>query len=211
MITYGADEVTEAPSAPVRELGLEPGGYLTLVCRPIPENSVLELVRGFSASPRHHKLVVVGPYDRSDPYHAEVMEAASDQVMFPGAIYDQSLLRALRFHSAMYLHGHTVGGTNPSLVEAMAAGNAVLAHDNEYNRWVVGDGAVYFATAAEAGAALDAVLTDTARLARMRAASRARYHEEFTWEHVAGQYEDLLKTVLSEVGAAPHRETRMSR
>ena len=54
-------------------------------------------------------------------------------------------LRALRFHSLGYLHGHTVGGTNPSLVEAMAAGNAVVAHDNPYNRWVAGDGALYFA------------------------------------------------------------------
>ena len=72
--------------------------------------------------------------------------AASDEVSFLGAVYEPDDVAALRFHSVVYLHGHTVGGTNPSLVEAMAAGNAVVAHDNEYNRWVARDGARYFST-----------------------------------------------------------------
>lgn len=209
MITYGAEEVLAAPVEPVHELGLEPGRYLSLVCRPIPENSILELVAGFSAAPRDHRLLVVGPYDRSDPYHAQVLDAASDQVVFPGAIYDQDRLRALRFHSAMYLHGHTVGGTNPSLVEAMAAGNAVLAHDNPYNRWVAGAGAVYFRSAEDVARILGEVLEGSDQIAELGAASRARFQEEFTWERVAGQYEDLLVEVLTEFGRAPAEQTRM--
>jgi len=209
MITYGADEVLSAPSEPVRQLGLEPGRYLTLVCRPIPENSILELVKGFSARPREHKLVVVGPYDRSDPYQAEVLAAASDQVVFPGAIYDPDRLKALRFHSALYLHGHTVGGTNPSLVEAMAAGNAVMAHDNPYNRWVAANGAVYFRTGEDVARLLDEVLPDSARLARMGMASRTRFRSDFTWERIAGQYEELLKQVLSDFERRPMEKTRM--
>ena len=62
--------------------------------------------------------------------------------MFVGAIYHQPLVQALRFFSRFYIHGHSVGGTNPSLVEALDAGSPVLAHDNKFNRWVAGKGAL---------------------------------------------------------------------
>ena len=98
-----------------------------------PANSILEIVTAFSRKPRGMKLVVLGRYDPEMSYHKQVMDAASDEVMFPGAIYDKATVSALRFHSALYAHGHQVGGTNPSLVEAMGAGSAVLAHGNHFN------------------------------------------------------------------------------
>ncbi|MDR1394430.1 MAG: DUF1972 domain-containing protein [Bifidobacteriaceae bacterium] len=192
-ITYGAYEVRDAPEEPVLELGLEPGKYVTVVCRAIPENSVLELVEGFSRRKREYKLVVIGEYDlRNDPYHRTVRRAASAEVVFPGAVFDQERLGAIRFHSALYAHGHTVGGTNPSLVEAMAAGNPVLAHNNAYNRWTAGPEAAYFVTADHAAIQFDRLLPDPARLIAMSEASLARYREEFTWERVARKYEALL-------------------
>lgn len=197
-ITYGAHPVAEAPTAPVRALGLEPGEYCIAVCRPIPENSLLEIVEAFSSRPRGRRLVVLGDFLMdSDPYHSAVVAAASAEVVFPGSIYDPHVLTALRFHARAYLHGHTVGGTNPSLVEAMAAGNPVVAHDNPYNRWVAGDQQCYFSTAGELAAVLDEVLENDAALAGMGHASRKRHHDEFTWEHVAGQYEQLLMRYVS--------------
>lgn len=196
-ITYGADPVNDAPVTPAVSHGLQPGSYLTLICRPIPENSILELVRGFSRTHRGYKLALLGEYTpKEDPYHRRVMDAASEEVVFLGSIYDKAQVEALRFHSAMYLHGHTVGGTNPSLVEAMAAGNPVIAHDNPYNRWVAEDAAVYFSTENDISDQLDELLASPDRLAQMRAASLRRYDEEFTWEHVAGQYEQLLLRFL---------------
>ncbi len=196
-ITYGADPVVDAPTSIPVSYGLEPGRYMTLICRPIPENSIAELVRGFSRTQRGFKLAVFGDYTPDeDPYHRDVLDSASDEVIFVGSIYDKAKVEALRFHSAMYLHGHTVGGTNPSLVEAMAAGNAVLAHDNPYNRWVAQDGAVYFTTEDDVARHLDELLASPARLEQMRAASLRRYESEFTWEHVAGQYEQLLLRFL---------------
>lgn len=193
MIPYGADAVVSAPTDPVTALGLQPGRYLSLICRPIPENSILELVRGFSARPRGVRLVVLGNYEPDvDPYHRQVLDAASDEVDFPGSIYDPAQVAALRLHSRMYLHGHTVGGTNPSLVEAMAAGNPVLAHDNAYNRWVAADGAVYFSTATDVANQLDRSLDDPDLLSQMSTASRLRHGAEFTWEHIAAQYETLV-------------------
>ena len=203
-ITYGAAAVTSAPAAVPEALGLTPGRYLSLIARPIPENSILELVRGFSARRRTVDLVVLGNYTPvEDGYHAEVMAAASDQVRFPGAIYDPEKVQALRFHSLAYLHGHTVGGTNPSLVEALGAGNPVIAHDNPYNRWVAGDAARYFRTEADVDATISELTGDAALAARMGAAARARHAAEFTWEHVAGQYEQLLLKALGRYQSRP--------
>ncbi|MEP6842630.1 MAG: DUF1972 domain-containing protein [Pseudolysinimonas sp.] len=208
-ITYGADAVNEASVAPVVGLGLEPGRYLTLICRPIPENSILELVTAFSSRRRGYRLAILGEYTPdSDKYHRAVINAASDEVVFLGAVYEPETVQSLRFHSSGYLHGHTVGGTNPSLVEAMAAGNAVVAHDNVYNRWVAQDGALYFADAAGAADQITILLEDADTRARLSAASRRRHAEEFTWEHIAGQYEELLKTQLvdSPVRASRRKE-----
>jgi glycosyltransferase involved in cell wall biosynthesis len=191
-ITYGAHAITEAPTGPVTDRGLEPGQYLTLICRPIPENSVLELVQGFSRSERGVKLAILGDYDRGDEYHRLVLDAASDEVVFLGAVFDSAAVQSLRLHSLGYLHGHTVGGTNPSLVEAMAVGNPIIAHNNSYNRWVAQDGALYFSDTAEADAQITELLGNSALRASLGAASRKRHAEEFTWEHVAGQYESLL-------------------
>ncbi len=193
MIAYGADEVLEADEAPVRALGLEPGRYLTLICRPIPENSIVELVQGFSSKPRDFKLAILGNYDPdTDDYHRQVVEAASDDVVFLGAIFDPDVVQPLRFHSAMYLHGHTVGGTNPSLVEALGAGNPVLAHDNAYNRWTAGPAQAYFTTAADVARELDAVLDEDGRLAAMSQAARERYLSGLTWFQIGEQYRLLL-------------------
>jgi glycosyltransferase involved in cell wall biosynthesis len=211
-ITYGAHALAAADPAPVIARGLEPGGYLSLICRPIPENSILELVQGFSAEPRGHRLVILGNYTLdTDEYHRAVVEAASDEVDFLGAIYDPDEVAALRFHSSGYLHGHTVGGTNPSLVEAMAVGNAVIAHDNPYNRWVAADGGLYFSTASEAADRISVLLADDELRARLGAASRARHAEEFTWEHVAGQYERLLEKHLPTRAQAEVSASRMRR
>ena len=195
-IPYGADAVTAAPVEPVRGLGLEPGRYLTVIARPEPENSLLEVVKGFSTKPRGLNLVVLGNYQDGNIYHRAVKECASAEVRFVGAIYDKAVVQALRFHSAAYVHGHQVGGTNPSLVEALGAGNAVMAHDNRFNRWVAGSGAVYFNSAETFSDRLDEVFGNPAKLEELRIQSRNRFEEEFTWPHVLAQYEALLEAHL---------------
>jgi glycosyltransferase involved in cell wall biosynthesis len=196
MIPYGADDVTEASSAPVTALGLESGRYLTLIARPEPENSILEVVGGFSRKPRGFRLAVLGNYSDGVPYHQAVKAAASREVVFLGAIYDKSVVQALRFHSAAYIHGHQVGGTNPSLVEALGAGNAVIAHDNAFNRWVAGSGASYFSDAKSFSRCLDEVITDPSRMREMRQLSIRRFQAAFSWLSILGAYESLLDRFL---------------
>ena len=196
MIPYGTDLVEHADPTPLAALGLHPGGFMTLIARPEPENSVLEIVRAFSAKPRACKLVVLGRFvpDRND-YHAEVMRAASDDVVFPGAIYDAGVLAALRQHGLAYLHGHRVGGTNPSLLEAMGAGNAVIAHDNRFNRWVARQGALYFSDTPTCTDAIDQLLAEPALRQRLGRLNGEAASTRFAWPLVLSQYEMTMSAL----------------
>jgi len=195
-IAYGADAIVAMDDAPVRAVGLVPGNYLTLVARAEPENSILEVVQGFSRRPRGMQLAVLGNYSPQNPYHAAVKAAAGPEVVFLGAIYDKPVVQALRAYCAAYIHGHQVGGTNPSLVEALGAGNAVIAHDNRFNRWVAGEGAAYFQGADSFAAVLDQLASDPVALPAMRAASAARFVVAFTWPAILSDYEPLLRAWL---------------
>jgi glycosyltransferase involved in cell wall biosynthesis len=208
-IPYGADAVVplEDPAVllALAKLGLVSGGYATLIARAEPENSILEVVQAWSARRRGLLLAVLGGYDAGDPYHRAVRAAASPEVRFLGALYDRTLVPQLRAHGLLYLHGHRVGGTNPSLVEALGAGNPVVAHDNRFNRWVAGPGAGYFTDAAGLDVQLGAVLADPSRLAAMAVASRARHAEAFTQQHVLAQHEALLRQWLPAVAGPSWR------
>jgi len=192
MIPYGSDRVDSADAGLITPYGLEQGAYAVLIARAEPENSILEVIRAWSRKPRGCKLAVLGKYEPGHAYQRAVREAASDEVIFTGAIYDRAVVQALRFYARFYVHGHQVGGTNPSLVEALGAGNAVLAHDNPYNRWVAGEGGVYFQDEDGCAQQIESLLGDAARLAQLQAASRALHAEAFTWGKVLEDYERLL-------------------
>lgn len=191
-IAYGSDGVEDADAALLDRFGLEPDRFLTLIARPEPENSVVEIVRAFSAKPRGVLLAVLGAYAKSVPYQQACLEAAGGEVRFIGPVYDRPTLSALRLHSVAYLHGHQVGGTNPSLVEALGAGNAVVAHDNPFNRWVADDAGLYFRKESEIEVAIERILEDDGLRNRLRGAARARWRQEFTWPHILSQYKQML-------------------
>lgn len=195
MIPYGAHAVESAPQDVLRRLDLRPGAYALVIARPEPENSILEMVQAFVAVPRDCELVVLGKFEPdTHAYHREVVALASrhPQVRLPGPIYDKVAVAALRFHARLYLHGHQVGGTNPSLVEALAAGNACLARDNIFNRWVAGDAARYFTDTAQCTTLLTQLLGDASLRSGMQVAARTRHHAHFTWNTVLAQYQQLL-------------------
>lgn len=197
MIPYGGVPVEAASEAPVRALGLEPGRYLVSIARIEPDNSILPLVKAFSRQRRGAKLVVLGSFDPDNAYHASVLAAAGEEVVFPGAIYDGATVQALRYHARAYVHGHTVGGTNPSLVEALWAGNAVIAHDNVYNRWTAGEAGLFFKDEAGCAGLMQQVLQDDGLVARLSAAARARAVAEFSWGPVLAQYESAALQLIS--------------
>lgn len=193
VIAYGADSVTSAPVELIRTYGLDPKGYCLLIARPEPENSILEIVRAYSQRPRGMPLVVLGNYKPDGTrYQKTVLDAAGSEVVFLGAIFERKIVKALRFYARAYFHGHRVGGTNPSLVESLAAGNAIIAHDNRFTRWVAGEGAQYFQSSDDIDGILTSLDADPARLEAMEAASGERHREAFTQKQILTAYEDLL-------------------
>lgn len=200
-IAYGAAAVTSADPAHLAPYGVEPGRYVTVVARPVPENNILEVVRAFSQRPRGIKMLVLGDYTQGD-YQRSVREAAGDEVVFAGPVYEAPQLSSLRLHSLAYVHGHTVGGTNPSLVEALGCGNPVIAHDNKYNRWVADDAAVYFADEAGFDLALSRLLDSPAMVERLSRRARTRHAAAFGWDGITDSYEDLLLSLVPEQDAA---------
>ena len=208
-IPYGTTAIEDVDSAPLKDLGVQPGKFVTVIARPEPENSILEIVQAFSAKKRGVDLVVLGNYRSEVAYHVQVQAAASSEVRFPGAIYDTSIVHSLRKHSMLYVHGHQVGGTNPSLLEAMGAGNAVLAHDNHFNRWVAGEGAGYFKDARSCSEALDTLLDNAAQRSAMSAATLQRARVTFAWRDVLAAYAFLLSDVHSWAHGRPSSWQRL--
>lgn len=202
-IPYGGDAVLDAADAPVRSFGLDPDRYLVSVARIEPENNILEIVRAFSRREHGQKLAVLGTLDDAKPYHRAVKAAAGSDVRFLGAIYDAEVVGALRFHARAYLHGHSVGGTNPSLVEALWAGNAVIAHDNPFNRWTAGEAALFFADEDGCAAALDVVSSRDDIVIAARVAARRRAAQAFRWDDVLVAYERHILAVATPTVAVP--------
>lgn len=193
MIPYGARIVAHANESILTDYNLAAGQYMILIARAEPENSILEVVQAFSRKERGKKLVVLGNYNRElNAYHEKVMSAASSEVIFPGAIYDVDKVSALRFYSLAYIHGHRVGGTNPSLVEALGAGNAILAHDNLFNRWVADDAGIYFSDINSCEVAIDRLCSDELLVKKLQLSASQIFYSRFTWDKILGEYELLL-------------------
>ena len=163
-----------------------------VIARPEVDNSILEIVEAYCRKPRKPKLLIVGRYDPSlNEYHHRVISAANDEVIFSGPIYERSITDALRFFSLGYIHGHRVGGTNPSLVESLGASSAIIANDNRFNRWVAGESAYYFANKDELASILTMFEFDRSTVNCLR--EKARYRRtRFQWADVNKAYQVIL-------------------
>jgi glycosyltransferase involved in cell wall biosynthesis len=193
MIPYGARLVENISSSPLSKFYVTEKKYCLVIARPEPENSILEIVKAFSAKRRGLKLIVLGEfYPDIVDYHKVVLDEASDEVLFPGSVYDKTLIDCLRHYTKLYIHGHQVGGTNPSLVESLGAGSPVLAYNSCFNQWVAGDKAVYFSDQNQCESILDELLCDDEHLKSMSVASKSRFVEKFRWDGVLRDYERII-------------------
>ncbi len=194
VIPYGADSTESASSSFLDDFKLKAYRYMLVICRPEPENQILEIVQSFVSLGRSDfRLVVLGNYEPdNNEYHRKVISSANDNVIFVGAIYDNDILASLRKYCYIYIHGHTVGGTNPSLVEAMASGCAILAADNKFNRWVAHDSVRYFCDNVSLRDNINILLNDNVTVELLRLKSQLRFKNNFGWDRILGMYEDLL-------------------
>jgi glycosyltransferase involved in cell wall biosynthesis len=196
LIAYGAPIITDERSDGLAEIGVEPGTYHLVVARFEPENHVDIIVDGYRRSNAKKPLVVVGSAPYADHYTARIHSLADDRVRFLGAVWDQHLLDQLYANSATYLHGHSVGGTNPSLLRAIGAGAPTIAFDVNFNREVLIDTGRYFATAADVATEIE-LAEAYPEVTRRRGIEGQRAAYRYDWDEVASRYEDLCVELVS--------------
>jgi glycosyltransferase involved in cell wall biosynthesis len=192
-LAYGAPIIPAADAARLAELDLVPGGYHLAVARMEPENHVDVIVQGYRASAATLPLVVVGsvPYPSTHEQTVQTLAAEDHRIRMLGGVWDQDLLNSLYAGAASYVHGHSVGGTNPSLLRAMGAGAPTLAWEVNFNREVLGDTGRFFATGAALSELLESTEADQAAAHDRGEAGRLRAMELYRWDTVAVGYEKL--------------------
>jgi glycosyltransferase involved in cell wall biosynthesis len=198
-IPYGAEFPAEADSDVLQRLGVASGNYILYVSRFEPENNPLEVVLAYeklSGVAQLPELVMLGSasYDRN--LEAGLRRHTSDRVLFPGALYGRDY-RTLQRNALVYIQATEVGGTHPAMIEAMASGGCVLAHDTPENREVGGDTVRYFRLRPDETLAgtLRECLASPAMREQMRAAARARAGERYGWTAVTDAYERLFAVI----------------
>lgn len=202
-IAYGT-ETSKSKLAPdaakVREWfaekGVTEGQYYLVVGRFVPENNYEAMIRGFMKSKTNRDFVLITNVETNKFYDKLLAETQFDQdprIKFVGTVYDQDLLKYIREHAYAYLHGHEVGGTNPSLLEALASTQLNLLLDVGFNREVGQEAAIYWQKEALDQAIDQAeTLTDQDILEADRASSQ-RIAQAFTWEKIVTDYQNLFK------------------
>lgn len=193
-IPYGGDDVEELPVEP----GLNHRGYALVVARFVPENTIPEFLDAAPRIAESMPVVIVGSSGYGGELDEKVAALAEKHanITWLGHISDDRRLLALWQHAAVYFHGHSVGGTNPTLVQAMANATPIVARDTVYNREVLGV-AGHFCEP-EPSSIAEAVVSLAADVEAMHAASAANYkrsREAYTWEQVCRAYADAIEAL----------------
>ncbi|HTJ13232.1 MAG TPA: DUF1972 domain-containing protein [Dinghuibacter sp.] len=205
-IPYGAEIFTNKDEAYLWKWGLTPGSYSLVMARMEPENNIHLVLQGFSQSKfagsatdgrAGHKLLVVG--DTSNAYGKHLVHKYGETpgVIFAGSVFDQAALHSLKTYARFYFHGHSVGGTNPSLLEAMASRALVAAHDNPFNKAILGRDAFYFSDPAGVARILErlpSVLIEDEMVENNLRKVRTSYN----WEKVIDEYEQFMYACYAE-------------
>lgn len=190
LIAYGGDHVKRSLDdkflkSALSKYGLQAGEYAITVCRIEPENNSHIILEAFSKTNR--KLVFIGNWNHSD-YSKRLKAEYSkyNNILILDAIYDLDVLYALRSNAGIYMHGHSAGGTNPSLVEAMFFGMPIIACDVVYNRETTENKAYYFRTSDD--------IINLLRRDDLDGSAMIKIAENnYTWKNIAAKYVALYR------------------
>lgn len=181
----------------LEKYGVKKGAYHLVVSRLEPENHVHVILEGYTQEKRKYPLLVVGNLKETN-YIKQLQDIANDSVLFVGGIYNKKELEIVRSNALDYLHGHSVGGTNPSLLEAMASRNLCICHDNIFNREVVGTNGLFFKTYQDVSNYLHEVEHKTKDFDVMREGVFQKILSYYTWEAIAAKYNKEFVQILKE-------------
>lgn len=203
-IPYGGTVPADLPLEP----GLTHRGYVLVVARFVPENTIPEFLAAAESIAKNHDVVIVGSegYGGSLDKQAKTLDQSNDRITWLGHVSDDRRLFSLWQHAGVYFHGHSVGGTNPALVQAMACGAPTVARDTEYNREVLGSSGMFVSpTSADIERAILGAMADPQWQVEAAGLGRQRVAETYTWEKVCQAYEESLRTLFQEEPKVKYR------
>jgi len=189
-IPYGADLLTDEERTERLPANVNPD-YFLLMARMEPENNIETILEGFNASNSKRSFKVLG--DTSNRFGKFITNRFKndERIQFQGAIFDNQKVRALQNNSYLYFHGHSVGGTNPSLLEAMASEALIAAHNNPFNKAVLNSDAFYFSDSNEVRHIVETVQRDEF-VQSMVKNNLQKIQYQFNWENIIDQYEEFI-------------------
>ena len=198
-IPYGASLNEMMDESIFKRLGLTKGEYYLLVARIEPENNIDMVLKGLMHSNSNNKFIVVG--DTENGFGKKMVEkyGGEQRIVFIGSLYDSGKLFSLISNCSLYFHGHSVGGTNPSLLEAMAAKVLIAAHGNEFNKAILLEDGFYFNNSEEVQAIIEKKYREEI-IIEMISNNYQKILNEYNWENVIQRYEEKfleLSTGLS--------------
>ena len=194
VIEYGAEVFNNPDLSVLKEYEVEKYKYFLTIARFEPENNLKMIIEGFLRSKAIEPLLLIGNPNTGFGKSLLKEYGSIPSIRFLGAIYNQDVLNTLRMFSKLYFHGHSVGGTNPSLLEAMASGSYIVAHDNVFNRSVLGDGGLYFKSERDLSYLINHFKEeDRNRFAKL---NRERIKNHYNWDYIAQCYLDYFKETL---------------
>jgi tRNA A37 methylthiotransferase MiaB/glycosyltransferase involved in cell wall biosynthesis len=214
-IPYGAANGYGSDESVYGELGITAKQYALVVARLEPENNVDLIITEYVRSNLSLPLLIVGDSPYNGRYLNHLRGLGDDRVIFAGRINDQAKLNALYKGALLYLHGHEVGGTNPSLLRAMDAGLSPLVLDVDFNRAVIGDcGFAFSPRPGDLSAAMQHLIQCPDVLARTGEMARQRARTAFRWDVVVADHQRLLQSLAGQPAPAgqcgdpgtPHRQ-----
>lgn len=191
-IPYGAHAFEDPEASVLKEYGVSQYGYNMLIARMEPENNIEVILDGVVAADRKDPILVVGNTGNQFGQYLVSKFSSHDNIVFCGGIYDLNKLNNLRHYSRYYFHGHSVGGTNPSLLEAMASGTCIAAHKNEFNSAILGKDAFYFLNATDVKELLDGGNFEE-NSERFRTVNLQKIKEVYTWDQIIKAYLELFE------------------
>ncbi|MFZ4400846.1 MAG: DUF1972 domain-containing protein [Bacteroidales bacterium] len=195
-IPYGAEVFENPDRNQLKTYNIEANAYLMLISRFQPDNHIEEIIKGVLLSETKLPLLVIGNYNSKFGNYL-YRTYNSSKIRFMGTIFDIEILNQLRFFSKLYFHGHSSGGTNPSLLEAMASSALICAHDNVFNRDVLKDNAFFFQDENQIAAIIDNEIDDYKKSIWIPE-NIVKLHTVYNWEKIVTTYFDLFSEIDGE-------------
>ena len=200
VIAYGANIRHSKNPELINQFGLTPNEYFLIVGRLIPDNNSDLILEGFKKANSNKKLVIVGDVPYQDAYAQKMKAQASDQILFLGYITDSEVLAELYHQSYAYLHGHEYGGTNPTMLKAMAYGCAILALDTVFNREMLENGQFgwFFQKTSDSVALyLQQAEHDPQAVQTLKEKARDGITQKYNWDEVTRAYVTVFKALMT--------------